>query len=262
MPLPITYKDVQQTQGIHHTPNDTFPVNLPASVTEGDFLVAFVVAPWSSTLVADGSWNIVDDIDDLIRTYWKIAGPSESASYDFTQNNFGSTADVFYNAVVVSFEGDFDPDDPSPRVLGHESDINYGFGHGFGHGTVTYPVQGFGSDRGDSVWVTAVAAIKNFPVILGRGSWTEVDPDEGSEVFDSFTNISTEDSNNRDQLIEVHYGDALEVGSTTALVHTITFDAALNGPAVGIDTSSELYVWSSVLIVPPIKKPYGWGIRV
>lgn len=66
----------------------TLTVTMPAGISAGDLLLAHVSIGVNRTITAPsgGGWNLVYDSLNVHRcaTYWKIAGGSEPASYDWT----------------------------------------------------------------------------------------------------------------------------------------------------------------------------------
>ena len=101
---PPVFRAVTQTSS--GSPAGSLTINRPVQVVTGDFMLMIVYeyVYGNTTAPPDGSWTFLFKVDDPspsyeVFYYWKIAGPSESASYTFsiTSGSYSSLTLVAYS---------------------------------------------------------------------------------------------------------------------------------------------------------------------
>ena len=84
------------TQSAHAANTDTVTVTKPTGTQANDFLIAFIaIEDETQDPAAPGGWTELGDLVASIQRFacfWKVAGASEGASYDFTAGT--STTDI------------------------------------------------------------------------------------------------------------------------------------------------------------------------
>lgn len=92
------------------------PINLPASISSGDLLVALIRLGTNATITFPGGWNalkneVPDSDSDTVAIAWREADGSEGATFDLTVSASAKAA-----AIVYRITGAEDPDTQPPEV--------------------------------------------------------------------------------------------------------------------------------------------------